>query len=87
MHLNSEPSCSHNVRVFSTLECDQHSFPQLYSLRLAMVLFSRVFLSAAVAAASGYVPRGQRALLDTDMHVLIDRSTCLVEPVVGRVIL
>ena len=47
MHLNSEPSCSQNVRIFSTLECDQHSFPQLYSLRLAMVLFSRVFLSAS----------------------------------------
>ena len=64
MHLNSEPSCSHNVLTL-----------------LAMVLFSRVFLSAAVAAASGFVPRGQRALLDTDMHALIDRSTCLVEPV------
>ena len=69
------------MRVVSTLECDQHSFPQLYSLRLAIVLFYRVFLSAADAAASGYVPRGQRALLDTDMLELIDRSTCLVEPV------
>ena len=42
MHLNSEPLCS------QTLECDQQSFPQLYSLRLAMALFSRVFLSSAV---------------------------------------
>ena len=38
-------------------------------------------LSAAVAAAFGCVPRGQRALLDADMLELIDRSTCLVEPV------
>ena len=30
----------------------------------------------------GCVPRGQRALLDADMLELIDRSTCLVEPVV-----
>ena len=29
----------------------------------------------------GCVPRGQRALLDADMLELIDRSTCLVEPV------
>ena len=42
---------------------------------------SSVRLSAAVAAAFGYVPRGQRALLDADMLELIDRSTCLVEPV------
>ena len=39
-------------------------------------------LSAAVAAAFGCVPRGQRALLDADMLELIDRSACLVEPVV-----
>ena len=38
-------------------------------------------LYAAVAAAFGCVPRGQRALLDEDMLELIDRSTCLVEPV------
>ena len=38
-------------------------------------------LSAAVAAAFGCVPRGQRALLDADMLELIDRSACLVEPV------
>ena len=38
-------------------------------------------LSAAVAAAFGCVPRGQRALLDADTLELIDRSTCLVEPV------
>ena len=30
----------------------------------------------------GCVPRGQRALLDADMLELIDRSACLVEPVV-----
>ena len=36
---------------------------------------------AAVAAAFGCVPSGQRALLDADMLELIDRSTCLVEPV------
>ena len=42
---------------------------------------SSVRLSAAVAAAFGCVPRGQRALLDADMLELIDRSTCLVEPV------
>ena len=30
----------------------------------------------------GCVPRGQRALLDADMFELIDRSACLVEPVV-----
>ena len=39
-------------------------------------------LSAAVAAAYGRVPRGQWALLDADMFELIDRSACLVEPVV-----
>ena len=38
-------------------------------------------LSAAVRAACGCVPRGQRALLDADMNALIDRSSCLVEPV------
>ena len=38
-------------------------------------------LFAAVAAAFGCVPRGQRALLDADMLELIDRSACLVEPV------
>ena len=38
-------------------------------------------LFAAVAAAVGCVPRGQRALLDADMLELIDRSACLVEPV------
>ena len=37
--------------------------------------------SAAVAAALGHVTRGQWALLDADMLELIDRSTCLVEPV------
>ena len=42
---------------------------------------SSVRLSAAVAASFGYVPRGQRALLDADVLELIDRSTCLVEPV------
>ena len=42
---------------------------------------SSVRLSAAVAAAFSCVPRGQRALLDADMLALIDRSTCLVEPV------
>ena len=30
----------------------------------------------------GFVPRGQRAPLDSDMPLLIDRSACLVEPVV-----
>ena len=35
----------------------------------------------AVAAAYGCVPRGQRAPLDADMLELIDRSACLVEPV------
>ena len=55
-----------SMRVVTTLECDQHSFPpQLSPLR-----------------ACGYVPRGQWALLDTDMPKLIDRSACLVEPVV-----
>ena len=39
-------------------------------------------LFAAVAAAVGCAPRGQRALLDADMLELIDRSACLVEPVV-----
>ena len=38
-------------------------------------------LFAAVAAAVGCVPRGQRALLDADMLELIDQSACLVEPV------
>ena len=38
-------------------------------------------LSAAVAAAFGSVPRGQRALLDADMNALIDRLSCLVDPV------
>ena len=38
-------------------------------------------LFAAVAAAAGCVPRGQRALLNADMLELIDRSACLVEPV------
>ena len=38
-------------------------------------------VSAAVAAASGCVPRGQRALLDAVMNALIDQSSCLVEPV------
>ena len=37
---------------------------------------------AAVPAAPGCVPRGQLALLDADMRKLIDRSACLVEPVV-----
>ena len=37
--------------------------------------------SAAVAAAFGCVPRGQWALLEADMNALIDRSSCLVEPV------
>ena len=46
-----------------------------------VVWLSPVRLSAAVAAAFGCVPRGQRALLDADMLELIDRSTCLVEPV------
>ena len=70
----------------------RHSFPQLPSLRLAVVRLpasasgvhsrrSSVRLSAAVAAAFGCVPRGQQALLDADMLELIDRSTCLVEPV------
>ena len=36
-------------------------------------------LFAAVAAAVGCVPRGQRELLDADMLELIDRSACLVE--------
>ena len=36
---------------------------------------------AAVAAAYGCVPRGQRAPLDADMLELIDRSACLVKPV------
>ena len=43
-------------------------------------------LFAAVAAAVGCVPRGQRALLDADMLELIDRSACLVEPVVCGVL-
>ena len=38
-------------------------------------------LSAAVAAAYGRVPRGQWAPLDADMLESIDRSACLVEPV------
>ena len=38
-------------------------------------------LSAAVADAYGRVPRGQWAPLDADMLELIDRSACLVEPV------
>ena len=44
---------------------------------------------AAVPAAYGCVPRGQWAPLDADMFELIDRSSCLVEPVVvvGRAIL
>ena len=43
---------------------------------------------AAVTAAYGCVPRGQWAPLDADMFELIDRSACLVEPVVvGRAIL
>ena len=54
------------------------AFPQLPSLRLAVVrLPASAF--AAVAAAVGCVPRGQRALLDADMLELIDRSACLVE--------
>ena len=70
----------------------RHSFPQLPSLRLAVVRLpasasgvhsrrSSVQLSAAVADALGWVPRGQRALLDADMLELIDPSACLVEPV------
>ena len=50
----------------SFLECDQHSF-------LAQLSPQR---------ACGYVPRGQWALLDAVMPKLIDRSACLVEPVV-----
>ena len=43
---------------------------------------------AAVPAAYGCVPRGQWAPLDADMFELIDRSSCLVEPVVvGKAIL
>ena len=38
-------------------------------------------VSAAVAAAYGRVPRGQWELLDANMLELIDRSACLVEPV------
>ena len=45
-------------------------------------------IPAAVPAAYGCVPRGQWAPLDADMFELIDRSSCLVEPVVvGRAIL
>ena len=45
-------------------------------------------LCAAVAAAFGCVPRGQRALLDADMNALIDQSSCLVAPVlVARALL
>ena len=33
-----------------------------------------------VAAALGFVPHGQWALLDADMLALIDRSACPVEP-------
>ena len=50
----------------SFLECDQHSFLPQLSPQRAC----------------GYVPRGQWALLDADMPKLIDRSACLVEPVV-----
>ena len=38
-------------------------------------------LSAAVVAALGCVPHGQWALLDADILIMIDRSACLVEPV------
>ena len=79
-------SCS-GVTVLRVFRSDE-----LPSLRLAVVRLpasasgvhyrqSSVRLSAAVAAAFGCVPRGQRALLDADMFELIDRSTCLVEPV------
>ena len=50
----------------SFLECDQHSFLPQLSPQRAC----------------GCVPRGQWALLDADMPKLIDRSACLVEPVV-----
>ena len=50
----------------SFLECAQHSFLPQLSPQRAC----------------GYVPRGQWALLDADMPKLIDRSACLVEPVV-----
>ena len=50
----------------SFLKCDQHSFLPQLSPQRAC----------------GYVPRGQWALLDADMPELIDRSACLVEPVV-----
>ena len=38
-------------------------------------------LSAAVAAAVGFVPHGQWALLDADMLALIDWRVCPVEPI------
>ena len=73
----------------------RHSFPQLPSLRLAVVRLSPASASGLQSRRSSVVatPRscrccgwlcacGQRALLDADMLELIDRSACLVEPVV-----
>ena len=71
----------------------RHWFPQLPSLRLAVVRLSPASASGVHSRRSsvvatlrscrrcGCVPRGQRALLEADMLELIDRSACLVEPV------
>ena len=58
----------------------QAAVPPKLCLRVRTTL-----VPAAVPAAYGCVPRGQWAPLDADMFELIDRSSCLVEPViVGR---
>ena len=49
--------------------------PKLLEQSSALVLFR-----CCGHRRAGRVPRGQWALLDTDMLVLIDRSACLVEP-------
>ena len=75
---------SGNTRSRSFLRCvfPWSGFHLLRPLGCSPAEAQSLRLFAAVAAAAGCVPRGQRALLDADMLELIDRSACLVEPVV-----
>ena len=57
-------------------ECVRHSFPQLSPLRLLPW-----FGFSPLQPPGCTLPHGQWALLDADMLELIDRSACLVEPV------
>ena len=74
---------SGDTRSRSFLRCvlPWSGFPLLRPLGCSPAEAQSLRLFAAVAAAAGCVPRGQRALLDADMLELIDRSACLVEPV------